>query len=59
MKSAICDLPKDSGPCEGLFPKYYYDSETNKCNKFYYGGCKVCIYIPMQLYVFLIIFNKY
>ena len=41
MISAICDLPKEYGTCKGSFPRYYYDSETNKCIQFFYGGCNV------------------
>lgn len=35
-----CLLPKKVGPCEAAIPRYYYDSKTNKCEFFYYGGCE-------------------
>ncbi|XP_054836467.1 kunitz-type serine protease inhibitor textilinin-2-like [Eublepharis macularius] len=36
----VCKLPKDSGPCEALFERYYYDSASRTCKKFVYGGCR-------------------
>ncbi|XP_031572468.1 BPTI/Kunitz domain-containing protein-like [Actinia tenebrosa] len=38
--SNICLLPKVVGPCEALIPRYYYNSETKQCEKFFYGGCQ-------------------
>ncbi|KAK6180449.1 hypothetical protein SNE40_012601 [Patella caerulea] len=37
---AICKLPKVTGPCRGAFPRYYYNTRTNECTKFIYGGCQ-------------------
>lgn len=34
-----CFLPKISGPCEGYFPTWYYDSGRKQCGQFVYGGC--------------------
>lgn len=34
-----CNTPKDSGPCKGIFPMYFYDNQTDSCNPFNYGGC--------------------
>lgn len=39
MKSDICDLVPDSGPCYAAFPKYYFDKEEGKCKEFTWGGC--------------------
>ncbi|XP_063427168.1 papilin-like [Mytilus trossulus] len=39
-KKSVCSLPKDQGPCEGYFKKWYYNAATGKCEKFIYGGCK-------------------
>ena len=36
----ICLLPKKKGRCLALFPRYYYNSKTGKCEKFTYGGCE-------------------
>ena len=35
----ICLLNVDSGPCEAAIPSWYYDSYSNKCKQFNYGGC--------------------
>lgn len=34
-----CFLEPDTGPCEALIPKYYYDKEDKKCREFTWGGC--------------------
>jgi hypothetical protein len=34
-----CKLPKVSGPCEGYYPQWYYDTERKHCAQFIYGGC--------------------
>ncbi|KAH6926581.1 hypothetical protein HPB50_019822 [Hyalomma asiaticum] len=39
-KHQYCYLPKDSGPCYGYFPRYYYNTTTNTCEEFVYGGCE-------------------
>ena len=35
----VCTLDKDSGPCKGNFPKWYFNSVTKRCEIFTYGGC--------------------
>jgi len=35
----ICTLPKDLGPCKAFYPRWYYNSETEICEEFVYGGC--------------------
>ena len=35
----VCTLDKDSGPCYGNFPKWYFNSVTQSCEIFTYGGC--------------------
>lgn len=35
----VCTLPADVGRCRASFERYYFDSETNQCMKFIYGGC--------------------
>ncbi|XP_043560027.1 tissue factor pathway inhibitor-like [Chiloscyllium plagiosum] len=34
-----CQLEADSGPCRGLFHRYFYNKTTKKCEQFIYGGC--------------------
>ncbi|XP_077501749.1 isoinhibitor K-like isoform X2 [Amblyomma americanum] len=34
-----CNLKKDPGNCEDASTKWYYDSKTNACKLFVYGGC--------------------
>ncbi|GFX46534.1 papilin [Trichonephila clavipes] len=37
---SICEQKKEVGPCKAAFPRYYYNKNTKKCEKFIYGGCK-------------------
>lgn len=34
-----CQLVPDSGPCDGSFPKYYFDHQENQCRGYIWGGC--------------------
>ncbi|CAK5014651.1 unnamed protein product [Meloidogyne enterolobii] len=34
----VCELEKDPGPCEALYPRWWYDK--GECKQFEYGGCK-------------------
>nr|XP_028564608.1 carboxypeptidase inhibitor SmCI-like [Podarcis muralis] len=34
-----CKLPTEIGKCKGIFPRFYFDLHTRKCEKFVYGGC--------------------
>ncbi|XP_049267159.1 actinia tenebrosa protease inhibitors, partial [Rhipicephalus sanguineus] len=40
LKDQVCYLPKETGPCFGYFPRYYYNTTTNTCEQFVYGGCR-------------------
>ncbi|XP_065281484.1 papilin-like [Dermacentor albipictus] len=40
VKNDTCHLPKKAGPCFGYFPRYYYNTTTNSCEQFIYGGCQ-------------------
>ncbi|XP_068432037.1 tissue factor pathway inhibitor 2 [Clinocottus analis] len=36
---AACLLQVDEGPCRAQIERYYYNTITQKCEVFYYGGC--------------------
>ncbi|XP_076444542.1 papilin-like isoform X1 [Babylonia areolata] len=40
VRQDVCLEPKVIGPCEGSFPRFYYDSKDNRCLPFNYGGCQ-------------------
>lgn len=35
-----CQQPKDDGPCEGYFVKYYFNTRNLRCEQTVYGGCE-------------------
>ncbi|XP_052820003.1 BPTI/Kunitz domain-containing protein-like [Mya arenaria] len=39
-KISVCTEPKKVGPCKGAIPRYYYNSSTETCKDFLWGGCK-------------------
>ncbi|MEQ2230357.1 hypothetical protein ILYODFUR_028450 [Ilyodon furcidens] len=34
-----CRFPKEEGHCRGLFPRYFFNITTMRCESFSYGGC--------------------
>ncbi len=34
-----CHLAEAPGPCRGLVMRYFFDSNTQQCKHFFYGGC--------------------
>ncbi|KAJ6665186.1 hypothetical protein lerEdw1_004234, partial [Lerista edwardsae] len=38
-KPPYCLLDSDPGICRGLFSRYFYNKESQQCEKFEYGGC--------------------
>ncbi|XP_037072380.1 papilin-like [Pollicipes pollicipes] len=34
-----CQLPKDEGECRAYFRRYFFNTETQQCELFGYGGC--------------------
>uniref|UniRef100_A0A0N4Z460 Kunitz/Bovine pancreatic trypsin inhibitor domain protein n=1 Tax=Parastrongyloides trichosuri TaxID=131310 RepID=A0A0N4Z460_PARTI len=39
QQSPACFHPIDIGDCEGVFPRFGYDRNTNECKKYIYSGC--------------------
>jgi len=37
---AACVLPSETGKCRAAFPKYFYNVDTGKCERFTYGLVK-------------------
>ncbi|KAM5146135.1 kunitz-type protease inhibitor 2 [Mantella aurantiaca] len=35
----MCSGPSVTGNCRAAFPRWYFDSESQSCQKFTYGGC--------------------
>ena len=36
----ICSLPSKQGNCKAFKPRFYYNSQSQKCEKFIFGGCQ-------------------
>ncbi|XP_029967324.1 tissue factor pathway inhibitor a [Salarias fasciatus] len=34
-----CHLPESNGPCRAMLSRYLFDSASQQCRHFYYGGC--------------------
>lgn len=34
-----CHLSEAPGPCRGLLSRYFFDSRSQQCKHFFYGGC--------------------
>ncbi|KAI2660838.1 Tissue factor pathway inhibitor [Labeo rohita] len=35
-----CALKKDEGPCKAIKERFYFDTDTGRCEHFEYGGCQ-------------------
>uniref|UniRef100_A0A8C5SDZ6 BPTI/Kunitz inhibitor domain-containing protein n=1 Tax=Laticauda laticaudata TaxID=8630 RepID=A0A8C5SDZ6_LATLA len=35
----ICNLPRKIGRCKASFLRFYFNTATGKCERFFYGGC--------------------
>lgn len=35
-----CFAPAESGPCRAAFQAFYFESSTQSCKSFFYGGCE-------------------
>nr|XP_033504029.1 kunitz-type protease inhibitor 1-like [Epinephelus lanceolatus] len=40
LSSLYCLAPVKVGPCRAAFPRWHYDTDAGKCEKFVFGGCK-------------------
>jgi hypothetical protein len=36
---ALCHLPREVGKCRAAYPRFWYNDQTKKCERFIYGGC--------------------
>lgn len=36
----VCSQPKETGPCDQWETRFYYNTQTRKCDAFTYGGCE-------------------
>ncbi|XP_073426164.1 amyloid beta precursor like protein 2 isoform X4 [Dendrobates tinctorius] len=36
---AVCSQDAVTGPCRGMFPRWYFDIRQRKCVRFIFGGC--------------------
>ncbi|XP_022241638.1 papilin-like, partial [Limulus polyphemus] len=36
----ICSLSKSAGPCGAFLIRWFFNSQTGRCEQFYYGGCE-------------------
>ncbi len=39
-REAVCSLPPETGRCRAYFPRYFYNSSSEQCERFIYGGCR-------------------
>ena len=39
QSSDVCSLEPEVGTCKGNIPRLFYNSTSNQCEKFFYGGC--------------------
>lgn len=38
--SDVCNQPPQTGPCRAYIPRYYFDTKSESCRQFTYGGCR-------------------
>ncbi|XP_026736897.1 kunitz-type serine protease inhibitor long epsilon-dendrotoxin Arg55-like [Trichoplusia ni] len=38
-RDSKCLQPAEPGICRAEIPRFYFNSETEKCEQFFYGGC--------------------
>lgn len=52
LASDICQLKKETGNCKAFFPRFYFNSSTNKCENFVWGGCGGIYYCNFKTKLF-------
>ncbi len=35
----VCEQPAEVGPCDAAIPRWFFNDETRRCERFTYGGC--------------------
>ena len=36
----VCGLPKKVGPCKAAIPRFFFNTKTEECESFIWGGCQ-------------------
>merc|ERR1712232_1037965 len=39
-RDQLCTMPAVSGHCRANVTRWHYNNSTNRCEKFFYGGCR-------------------
>jgi hypothetical protein len=45
---SVCELPPVRGPCRATLPRYHYDSVSQTCQEFKYGGNNIFAILNSQ-----------
>lgn len=40
MPQSVCEQSKVVGPCRGAIPRWFFNSQTQTCERFIFGGCR-------------------
>lgn len=40
INNRLCTFPRDAGRCKASLERFFFNSQTNKCESFDYGGCE-------------------
>jgi len=38
-KTDVCELPQKTGPCKARVTRYFFNVDSQECERFTYGGC--------------------
>jgi len=39
-KTDVCQLPQKTGPCKASLTRYFFNDDSQECERFTYGGCE-------------------